>query len=109
MALFWGALLLAAPLQCKDHPTFMAFGLKDQPGRLAISVWDFAQFGLLYLREGDWKGEQRISQKHVEAAVTGAPPNSTPQAVFEVAEIIKGQRTVGSGLIPDTQTDHFGS
>ena len=98
MALFWSALLLAAPLQCKD-----------QPERLAISVWDFAQFGLLYLREGDWKGEQRISQKHVEAAVTGAPPNSTPQAVFEVAEIIKGQRTVGSGLIPDNQTDHFGS
>ena len=80
MALFWGALLLAAPLQCKDHPTFMAFGLKDQPGRLAILVWDFAQFGLLYLREGNWKGEQRISQKRVEAAVTSTPPNPTPQA-----------------------------
>ena len=80
MALFWGALLLAAPLQCKDHPTFMTFGLTDRPGRLAISVWDFAQFGLLYLREGDWEGEQRISQKRVEAAVTGAPPNPTPRA-----------------------------
>ena len=102
-------LLLAAPLQCKDHPTFMAFGLKDRPGRLAISVCDFAQFGLLYLREGNWEGEQRISQKHVEAAVKGASPNSTSQAGFEVAEIIEGQRTVGSGLIPDNQTDHFGS
>jgi len=37
-------LLLAAPLQCKDHPTFMAFGLKDRPGRLAISVCDFGYF-----------------------------------------------------------------
>ena len=87
----------------------MAFGLKDRLGRLAISVCDFTQFGLLYLRKGDLKGGQRISQKHVETAVIGVPPNSTPQAGFEVAEIIKGKRTVGSGLIPDNQTDHFGS
>ena len=128
MALFWDALFLKAygaahgnvdptvmqplltnRLQCEDHPTFMAFGLKDRPGRLAISVRDFARFGLLYLREGNWRGEQLISQKHAETAVTSALPNSIPQAGVEVAEIIEGQRTIGSGLIPDNQTDHFGS
>jgi CubicO group peptidase (beta-lactamase class C family) len=74
MALFWDTLfqkvygadlktvdtdvfgpMLTDKLQCQDNPTFMAFGLKDRPGRLAISPRDFARFGLLYLREGKWK------------------------------------------------------
>jgi CubicO group peptidase (beta-lactamase class C family) len=74
MALFWDTLflkvygasydnvdqkvlrpLLTDPLQCQDNPTFLAFGLKDRPGRVAISPRDFARFGLLYLRQGKWQ------------------------------------------------------
>jgi hypothetical protein len=68
MALFWDTLflkvygatyedvdktvfhpLLTNALGCEDNPTFMAFGVEERPGRLAISVRDFARFGLLYL------------------------------------------------------------
>jgi CubicO group peptidase (beta-lactamase class C family) len=83
MALFWDTLflkvygatcenvdekvlhpLLTDPLQCQDHPTFMAFGSGDRAGRLAISVRDFARFGLLYLRRGNWNGQQLLSEKY---------------------------------------------
>jgi hypothetical protein len=71
MALFWDTLfqkvygaafetvdadvlhpMLTDRLQCQDNPTFMAFGVKNRPGRLAISPRDFARFGLLYLHKG---------------------------------------------------------
>jgi CubicO group peptidase (beta-lactamase class C family) len=101
--------LLAAPIQCEDDPTFMAFGTKDRPGRLGISVRDFARFGLLYLRKGNWQGEQIISEKHAVMAVTSPLPNSIPRAGNKPAEMIPGQRTCGSRRVPDNQCDHIGS
>ncbi len=128
MALFWDTLflkvygadyenvdqrvfhpLLTDPLQCQDHPTMMAFGTGDRPGRVAISVRDFARFGLLYLRGGNWKGKQLISRRHATMAVTSPLPNSIPRAGSKAAEMIPGQRTIGSHNKPDNQTDHFGS
>jgi CubicO group peptidase (beta-lactamase class C family) len=128
MALFWDTLflkvygatydnvdekvfhpLLTDPLQCQDKPTMMAFGTTNRPGRVGISVRDFARFGLLYLRKGNWKGKQLISREHARLAVTSPLPNSIPRAGKTIAEMIPGQRSLGSTRKPDNQTDHFGS
>lgn len=128
MALFWDTLflkvwgasydnvdervlhpLLTDPLQCQDNPTFMAFGLKDRPGRLAVSPRDFCRFGLLYLRKGNWRGRQLISRRHAEMAVSSPLPASLPRTAGKKAEMIPGQRTIGSRSVPDNQCDHRGS
>jgi CubicO group peptidase (beta-lactamase class C family) len=101
--------LLTDVIQCQDNPTMMAFGTRNRPGRVAVSVRDFARFGLLYLREGKWNGKQLISRKHAGTAVSSPLPNSIPRAGNKAAEMIAGQRTMGSGRKPDNQTDHFGS
>ncbi len=128
MALFWDTLilkvyeatydnvdkevfhpLLTERLHCDDKPTMMAFGTRNRAGRVAISVRDLARFGLLYLREGNWRGKQLISREHAKMAVTNPLPNSIPRAGKKAAEMIPRQRTMGSGNKPDNQTDHFGS
>ncbi|MHC4424526.1 MAG: DUF5060 domain-containing protein [Planctomycetota bacterium] len=128
MALFWDTLfgkvygvscetvdadvlhpLLTDKLQCQDNPTFMAFGVKDRAGRTAISPRDFARFGLLYLRKGKWKDKQLISREHATMAVTDPVPNAIPRAGNEAADMIPGQRSIGSRQIPDNQCDHAGS
>jgi len=128
MALFWDTLFkkvygtsyetidvevlhpkLTDQLQCQDNPTFMAFGVKDRPGRLAISPRDFARFGLLYLRKGKWKDKQLISREHAIMAVTSPLPNSIPRTAGQEVEMIPGQRSIGSKRIPDNQCDHLGS
>ena len=128
MALFWDTLflkvygasyenvdeqvfhpLLTDPMQCEDNPTMMAFGTKNRPGRVGISVRDFARFGLLYLRKGNWNGRRLIGREHAMTAVSSPLLNAIPQAGREAAEMIRGQRTLGSGSKPDNQTDHFGS
>ncbi|MHC4104775.1 MAG: serine hydrolase domain-containing protein [Planctomycetota bacterium] len=96
-------------LECQDNPTFMAFGIKDRPGRLAISPRDFARFGLLYLRKGRWKGKQLLSREYATMAVMSPLPNSIPRATGKEAEMIPGQRSIGSKRIPDNQCDHVGS
>lgn len=128
MALFWDTLFLkvyqasletvdarvlrpglADALQCEDQPTFLAFGARDRAGRLAVSPRDFARFGLLYLRKGRWNGRQLLSRRHAELAVGSPLPNTLPRTAGEPAEMIPGQRTIGSQVIPDNQTDHLGS
>lgn len=128
MALFWDALFLAVygatrdnvdatvlhplltdPIGCEDDPTFMAFGTGDRPGRLGVSPRDFARFGLLYLRGGRWRERQLISLEHARMAVTSPLPNSIPRTAGVAAEMIPGQRSIGSRRVPDDQTDHLGS
>ncbi len=87
----------------------MAFGTGDRPGRLAISPRDFARFGLLYLHKGKWKNEQLISSKYATMAVTNPVPNSIRRAGDKAAEMIPGQRSIGSRRIPDNQCEHAGS
>jgi CubicO group peptidase (beta-lactamase class C family) len=101
--------LLTDLIGCQDDPTFMAFGEDDRPGRTAISPRDFARFGLLYLRGGKWGDRQLLSEKLAKMAVTSPVPNSIPRAGDRPAEMIPGQRTIGSRQIPDNQTDHMGS
>ena len=128
MALFWDTLfqkvygagfetvdaevlhpMLTDKLQCQDNPTFMAFGTGDRPGRTAISPRDFARFGLLYLRKGKWKDKQLLSREYAMMAVTNPVPNSIRRAGNVAAEMIPGQRSIGSKRIPDNQCDHAGS
>jgi hypothetical protein len=101
--------LLTDRIGCQDDPTFLAFGPRDRPGRLAISARDFARFGLLYLHKGRWKGQQVLGEDHASLSVTSPLPNQIPRTAGRPAEMIAGQRTLGSGKVPDDQTDHFGS
>ncbi|MGB9594854.1 MAG: hypothetical protein ACPL7B_01125 [Candidatus Poribacteria bacterium] len=94
---------------CQDNPSFNAFGPNERAGRLSISVRDFARFGLLYLRKGNWNGRQIISEKYTEMAITDPVPNSIPRTKGIMAEMIKGQRSIGSTKLPDNQGEHFGS
>jgi len=94
---------------CQDNPTFLAFGTNDRAGRLAISPRDFARFALLYLRGGKWQDKQLISPELARMAVTDPVPNAIPRAGNKAAEMIPGQRSIGSRRIPDNQTDHMGS
>ncbi|MHC4440947.1 MAG: hypothetical protein ACYS3S_26665, partial [Planctomycetota bacterium] len=125
MALFWDTLfqkvygvgfktvdaevlhpMLTDKLQCQDNPTFMAFGTGDRAGRTAISTRDFARFGLLYLRKGKWKDEQLLSPEYATMAVTNPVPNSIRRAGDVAADMIPGQRSIGSRQIPDNQCEH---
>lgn len=101
--------MLTDLLGCQDEPTMLAFGPHDRPGRMAISPRDFARFGLLYLREGNWAGRQILARPHAREAVSSPLPATLPRTAGLAAEMIPGQRTIGSNRIPDNQTDHFGS
>jgi CubicO group peptidase (beta-lactamase class C family) len=127
MALFWDTLflkvygatyenvdstllhpMLTDILQCQDAPTFIESGHSSR-GSLGISVRDFARFGLLYLRKGNWKGRQLISAKHATMAVTSPLPVTLPDSVEELAEVISGQRTIGRVARVQKQGSHRGS
>jgi hypothetical protein len=101
--------LLADRIQCQDRPSFMAFGQKDRPGRLAVSPRDFARFAWLYLNEGNWNGTQVIPAAWARRAVSDPLPATFPRTTAVEANMLPGQRTLGSGAIPDDQTDHLGS
>jgi CubicO group peptidase (beta-lactamase class C family) len=96
-------------LEMQDDPTMMAFGTEYKPGRIAISVRDMARFGLLYLREGNWNGVQIISSEYARMATTDPVPNLIPRTAGEEAQMCPGQRSIGSFIVPDDQTDHEGS
>jgi CubicO group peptidase (beta-lactamase class C family) len=96
-------------LQCEDDPTLLAFGVEDRAGRLGISPRDFCRFGLLYLRKGNWRGRQLLSEHYATMAVTDPLPPTLPRAGLEAAEMIPDQRSHGSRRIPDNQTEHWGS
>jgi CubicO group peptidase (beta-lactamase class C family) len=96
-------------LQCEDNPTFLAFGTGDRPGRLAISPRDFARFGLLYLNQGRWNGNQILDETHARLVVSNPLSNTIPRTTALAADMIQGQRSIGSTNIPDDQFDHLGS
>lgn len=88
---------LADPLQFQDPYTFNAFGPQDRPGRLAISVRDFARFGLLYLRQGRWKKRQLIKPELLLLTLNHPVPTDTPRSSGQEAEMLPGQRSLGGG------------
>ncbi len=100
---------LTGPLGCEDRPTLLAYGPSHRQGRMAISVRDFARFGLLYLNEGNWGGRELLAPHLARRAISEPVANSVPRAGMRAAEMIAGQRSLGSEAIPDNQSDHFGS
>jgi len=132
MALFWDALflgvygakpdevevrvfhpLLTTPLGCQDNPSLHALGA-ELTGRVGISLRDHCRFGFLYLREGRWPAGPNgsliplLEPDHIRLATRSPLPLSLPRTTGLVAQMIPGQRTIGSRRIPDNQTDHFG-
>jgi CubicO group peptidase (beta-lactamase class C family) len=88
---------LAGPLQFQDPHTFAAFGPKNRPGRLAISVRDFARFGLLYLRHGRWRENQLVNPEFVQMALSSPVPPMTPLTNGRETEMLPRQRSIGGG------------
>lgn len=88
---------LAEPLEFEDRYSFEAFGPKDRPGRLALSVRDFARFGLLYLRGGQWRDRQVLKPEFVEMAINSPIPPSLPRTRGEEAPMLPAQRSLGGG------------
>ncbi len=94
---------------CQDRPSLLAMGDSDRAGRLRISPRDFCRFGLLYLRDGNWQGRPVIAPVYAHTVTRSPLPNTLPRTQAREAELITGQRSLGSMRIPDDQTDHHGS
>src|SRR6266487_3286872 len=86
---------LAEPLQFEDAFTFDAFRRAERDGRLALSVRDFARFGLLYLRNGQWRDKQLIKPEFRQMAINSPIPADTPLTRGREADMLPGQRSVG--------------
>jgi hypothetical protein len=84
----------------------LAFGVKNRPGRLALSPHDFARFGLLYLRRGRCGERQLLSEANVRQAISSPLSNEIPRTSGKPAEMLPGQRSIGGA---GNQTDHLGS
>ncbi len=82
-------------LQFQDKVTFDAFGSKDRPGRLAISVRDFARFGLLALRGGRWGEKQVVDAPLMYLSISTPIAAEMPLTEGKDGEMIPGQRTLG--------------
>src|SRR5205823_1922305 len=87
---------LAEPLEFEDACSFNAFGPQNRAGRLALSVRDFARFGLLYLRGGRWRGRQIVNTDFVKLAISSPLPAETPLTSGRQAEMLPKQRSIGS-------------
>ncbi|MDP8242920.1 MAG: carbon-nitrogen hydrolase family protein [Candidatus Hinthialibacter antarcticus] len=128
MALFWDSLfkgvykaefenvdetvfhpMLTDLIQCQDNPSMMAFGSGNRPGRVSISPRDFARFGLLYQHDGAWGEKRLLDAALAKQAITSPLPADLPRAGKQAADMIAGQRSLGSERIPDNQCDHVGS
>ena len=86
---------LVEPLQFEDRFTFEAFGPNDRPGRLALSVRDFARFGLLHLRGGKWGEQQLLKPEFVKLAISNPVPDGTPLTGGKETDMLPHQRSIG--------------
>jgi CubicO group peptidase (beta-lactamase class C family) len=83
---------LADVLQFQDPCSF-----GKRAGRLVISVRDFARFGLLYLRGGDWKGRLVLKPDLIRMAISSPVSINTPRTAGKDAEMLPEQRSLGGG------------
>lgn len=88
---------LAEPLQFEDAFTFNTFRRADHDGRLALSVRDFARFGLLYLCNGRWRDNQLIKPEFIRMAINSPIPAGTPLTSGREADMLPGQHSIGGG------------
>jgi len=61
------------------------------------------------MHHGNWKGKQLLSPGFTFLASSNPLSNSIPRTTGKLAEMIAGQRSVGSRIVPDNQGDHNGS
>ena len=84
---------IAELLQFEDAFSF------DRPreGRLAVSVRDFARFGLLCLHRGLWRDKQLVDEKAF-SVMTNSPIAATlPRTSGKEVEMLPNQRSIGGG------------
>jgi CubicO group peptidase (beta-lactamase class C family) len=86
---------LGEPLGFEDSYTFNAFRRDDRAGRLAISVRDFARFGLLVLNHGRWRGQQIVKADLLGMSLNSPIPADLPRTSGREADMLPGQRTLG--------------
>lgn len=101
--------ILTGPMMCEDRPSLLALGDDSRAGRLRISPRDFCRFGLLYLRDGNWSGNQLLAPEMTRLLTRSPLPAEFPRTKAIAAEMLPEARSLGSTRIPDDQTDHFGS
>ncbi len=77
----------------------------SKPGRICISVRDQARVALLYLRGGQWGGEQVLRPDLVREAMGAAVPLGFPRTSGREAEIWDGVGSIGGGK---NEKDHLG-
>ncbi len=65
------------------------------PGRLSVSVRDFARFGLLYLRGGEWRGKTVLKPELIRMAIASPISADTPLTAGKDAAMLPDQRTLG--------------
>lgn len=82
---------LAEPMQFQDAVSFD----KPRPGRLALSVRDFARFGLLALHKGKWRDQQLVPARAFETMFSSPIPASKPLTSKQDADMLPGQRSLG--------------
>jgi CubicO group peptidase (beta-lactamase class C family) len=85
---------LARPLEFEDRCEFDCLG-PDRPGRLCMSMRDFARFGLLYLRGGRWKEKQILPAEFSQAAISSPIAADTPLTAGQDADMLPGQKSMG--------------
>jgi arylsulfatase A-like enzyme len=100
--------LLTDVIGCEDRPSLLAFGDDDRAGRLRISPRDFCRLGLMYMHEGSWRGKPVIAPALARSVTHSPLPVGLQRTQAQPAEMIVGQRTLGSRQVPDDQTDHLG-
>ncbi|MBI3876667.1 MAG: serine hydrolase [Verrucomicrobia bacterium] len=82
---------LAEPLQFEDAFSFD----KPKAGRLAVSVRDFARFGLLCLHRGKWNDRQLVDARAFDVMLNSPVPAALARTSGVEAEMIPGQRSLG--------------
>lgn len=86
---------IAEPLEFEDAYTFNAFGPGNRPGRLAVSMRDFARFGLMVLRNGKWRDKQIVKPELLQLSLNSPVPPETPLTSGKEASMLPGQRSIG--------------
>ncbi|MEK7802297.1 MAG: hypothetical protein AAB276_07575, partial [Pseudomonadota bacterium] len=85
-------------LQFEDGTMFDYPGTSERYGRILVSPRDFARFGILYLHDGNWNGTQVIPASLAKIVISSPLSNSLPGSSKISAEMIPGQRTIGSDV-----------
>ena len=94
---------IADPLGFEDEYDFEREGKARGLGLLKISARDFARFGLLLLRHGEWNGRTLIQPELVDTMLHSRVPAALPMTSGERGPMLPGQRTIGARSLDNTE------